>query len=470
MIDKKKLISEYLLQLSAEQLAAEIMPLVEQDKAFFEQLCLKAQLALSPFNRKEVGKLITKALPNRHTWEQPKVAKYFSHAINMFSMLNHSIASQSPDIKLQVLEDFLNRFNVVMAKVDDSFGQRFALQEVVFNAFSQTFNQVDWPIQQQGEWLLKHYLSANDLTLPITSGFPLNEPQYQAFLQSCQRAFSDIEVSADIKLRNTNIVLNRLSKPLLKQASANRDVHSQVKILAKTAVSINDVLNICQLQLQQHDELSADDYLLKAKGLIANDIDKMIWLKHAINVALAEMDVAKACQYAWQAFELQPGFAEFLRLEKVVLKTGELGKRELEAIEHVFLQKSVPLNDKQPGNNSNALDFYLYVDQFDKAIAWASNHKVDRYKLLSLANKIQSTHCDIAVNFYCRVLQDILDQKTNSAYADAIEYLKEIAQHWPANLEHKKAFLSLLTTLVESNRKKRQFLDLISLNFAPYLR
>ncbi len=165
----EQLISQYLSTLTKPSLEKMIMNLAVQEDSLYQQLLLKAQFTLNPPADKDIKKLITKALPNRQLWEYHKVEVYFNNAESSFKLILELIEAFPFDKQILFLEIFLERFNLVMAKVDDSYGARFGLESEIKRAFDTALRNVNWNIEQKGIWLFKHFSSEADIGLSVPS-------------------------------------------------------------------------------------------------------------------------------------------------------------------------------------------------------------------------------------------------------------------------------------------------------------
>ncbi len=466
--DEQKL-QDYLESLDKNKLVEALFKQIFSDSQLSKQWLLRADMANKPVAEKELKKLITKALPKRQMWEYHKVARYFDNAEGVLDILLSQLDNVSADMRLSLMMQCLARLNVVLERIDDSGGYRFAVEGKIAQEIYAAFAAVSWSANEQARWLFVQYQNADDISLNIPDGFRLSAEVKSLFVAECQQAFDEYSVATDIKSRSWDHQLSRLSAPLLQFSKENNDLHQQVKILSKTADKLSDILKICELCLSYDDELSAEDWLLKAKALISNDHDQLIWQRLAVAVALANDDMRLAWRYALKNFSLYPCFTGYLALKTVAEQTGNLSSKIEGDVEQTLLSL---YQEKAAGITiyaDDVLSYYIHHQQFDKAIEWCESHKAHVPALLSFSESIAESHPDKAMLFYQRSLMSLLHRANNHTYAEVTEHLIVLSKKWPYGSDKQQYFMELLSGIIGKHKAKRNFMALVKDNFTDYL-
>ena len=460
--DDEHKIRVYLLQKTPEQLVDQLMDFVIDDPVKYKRLLFQIESMSKTYASGDLKKLLTKALPIRDVWEYDKVYDYFQHAEEVLAVFFEHAVKLPVSEYFALLEKASARLDKALLRVDDSGGYRFALVELLAEQSKATFAQLDWSDQKKVKWVIGNVLISYDFNTTGYLEYLLTEELRATFLKVCQSEVDKIEVAVAIIERAQNWHLYLLIQPLLEDAVSKGDVHKQAKLLAKNASSLNDLIKISELYLNNDDEFSAQDWLLKAQKLPANDNEKRALQLQQIKVDSALGNRQQAWDMAWQCFTQQPNFHSYLQLEQHIELTGSFDTDYLSKVEEQLLKTGRK-------HSAVALEFYLHQQRLDDAAKWAMSNDVDYNLLAKLSLRLIDEAPKQAIIFCQRSISDLVRVGHNQKYAQAISYLTKFVTQWTDNSQDDNLLKILLKDLRRKFETKRSFVKLLDENFADYL-
>ncbi|HEY7885268.1 MAG TPA: SWIM zinc finger family protein [Cellvibrionaceae bacterium] len=458
----EQLVLNHLLTLDKSQLAALLMDYIADDKIEWKGWLLKAELVGQPTDKKILKKLITKALPKKNLWEYAKVARYFQQAESVFSIITAQLPQLTADDALALILSAIERLNAVLANgIDDSGGYRFGLETELCQTLVEHFKRLDWSDKRRAEWLAKQLGQDWDVFPTIPGEFELTPAQLQAFTDHCQARLDALPeaLQCDEARRRE---LNALTGVLLMDAKERGDVYSQTRLLAKAATHSHDYLKICQLQLDNDDEVTAQTWLDIARKAQTNDRNASSIEAMQIKIWQADGATDNIEKVAWQSFCDRPNRNSYQQLVQIFSANGIALTPYLADIEQQLIQLDATQNGKKPTFCSNsALDFYLHQQDFNKAADWAENHQVQYHMLADIALKVAKVRPQSAIGFLQRALPHFVNRGDNTAYAQAVDYLVNLRKLWHKQPEHLPHLKVLVDELLVKYKRKRNFVMLM---------
>jgi len=460
--DDERKIRTHLLQKTPEQLVDQLMDFILDDPVKYKRLLFQIESADKTYAIGDLSKLLIKALPMRDVGEYDKVYDYFQNAEEVLAVFFEHAAKLPTAEFFVLLNKAAARLDKVLQRVDDSAGYRFALVERLAEHTKDTFAQLDWSDQKKSKWVIENVLISYDFNTTAYLEYLSAEELRVTFLKVCQSEVDKIEVPVAIIEREQNWHLYLLIQPLLEDAVSKGDVHKQAKLLAKCASSLSDLIKISELYLNNDDEFSAQDWLLKAQKLPANDNEKRALQLQQIKVDSALGNRHQAWDMAWQCFTQQPNFHSYLQLEQHIELTGSFDTDYLSKVEELLLK----IGRK---HSAIALEFYLHQQRLGDAAKWAMSNDVDYNLLAKLSLRLIDEAPKQAIIFCQRSISDLVQGSNNHMHAQAISYLTKFVTQWTAKAQDDNLLTILLKDLRGKFAAKRNFVKLLDANFADYL-
>jgi len=431
-------------------------------------------------NKAKISKMITKVLPAKALWEWNKVARYFSHADDMFETIFPAIKKYSAVVQWQLILKALQRLNKVLENIDDSGGCRFDLEGQLKQQLTQLFNQQPWTDKEKAQWVFEHFKEYKyDVFPSVPEDFDLTEKVRASFLSLCSiQAQKQIELGVNLTIWEDRWALKWLIEPLIKQAMQINDWQEQCRLMAMSVFNVDDYLAIAQVCLDADSALDSEHWLQKAYQKttelqtagqqVNNSRDKRASQSFEVKLRLALNETKKAWQLAWQLFNESPSFNAFKQLEILEQQTGIIDRSFIEKSEQVLKACYVETHYGIANNADALLDFYLDRHELEKALKWTKSHKAASSTLRQLADIIVSEYPQDAVNLYYRVIDTVIDQKKNSAYQEATKLLLNLKKKLIVNGVSDDIFLLMIQKVIQKHKAKRNLMKLLKEHFADF--
>jgi len=459
-------------QQKPEQLTDFLMTYISDNPDEQARWSLVMQNDKGGLNKSDISKMLTKALPAKGLWEWNKVARYFSHADDMFEIIFPAIKKCSVVEQWQLILKALQRLNKVLEKIDDSGGFRFYIEGQLNEQLTQLFNQQPWSDEDKANWIFEHFEEYKyDVFPSVPENFDLTESVQLLFLSLCETQVQNrIARGVNLSVWNEKWALKRLVEPLIERAKHESDWHEQCRLMALTAFDVGDYLAIAQVCLDADSALDSEHWLQKAYQKIAGEQVNSIRDKRAcqafeVKLRLALKETKKAWQIKWQLFCENPSFNAFKQLEKLELQTGIIDSDFVKKAESVLGKCYADTNYGIANNADALLDFYLDRNELEKALKWARTHKAAPSTLQQLADLIIDQHPKDSVELYYRVVNTVIEQKKNSAYQQAVELLIKLDKMLKDSGADNEILIAMISKIIQQHKAKRNMMKLLKEHF-----
>ena len=438
--DDEHKIRVHLLQKTPEQLVDQLMDFVLDDPVKYKRLLFQIESMSKIYASGDLNKLLIKALPMRDVGEYDKVHDYFQNAEEVLAVFFEHAVKLPVSEYFALLDKASARLDKALQRVDDSAGHRFALVELLAEQSKATFAQLDWSDQKKAKWVIENVLIGYEFNTTAYLEYLSTQELRVTFLKVCQSEIDKIEVPVALTERKRDWHLYQLIQPLLEDAACKGDVHKQAKLLAKSASSLSDLIKISELYLNNDDEFSAQDWLIKAQKLPANDNEQRALQFQQIKVDSALGNKQQAWDMAWQCFTQQPNFQSYLQLELHIELTGNFDADYLSKVEQYLLKTGRK-------HSAVVLEFYLHHQRLDDAAKWAMSNDVDYNLLAKLSLRLIDEAPKQAIVFCQRSISDLVQVSNNQMNAKAISYLTKFVTQWIDNSQGDNLLKILLKDL-----------------------
>ncbi len=478
--DKAERLLAFLKEKPAHELADLLMGYIENDKQEWKKWQLKLEIGQSNLSLGDIKKMITKALPLKSIWKYREVASYFDQAENLFEEIFQAINGQNIQTQWKLTLHAIERLNKALERVDDSGGYRFALENMLCEKLVTSFNQQDWTDELKAQWLLKHMHNSNlDLFPRVPEDFTPTQAVEQRLLELCHEELISLSQKRPKKqddLFTWQWQLRSHAEPLIQQAINDNNWREQCHLLGITAHQNHDFIKISQICLDNNDPFDAEDWLIKAQKYSHTDVEKRQCGQHKIKVLIALDKNTEAWQTAWTLFTEKPSFRGFKSLKKLEQDIGQYETELSQKVEALLIKTSQPASSANkkvsfisPFLVDDILDFYLDQKKLTEARQWAKQHKVSHTSLIELANQIIGSHPTESVEFYHRVLKDIISRANNDAYQEATNLMIKLETLLTENHSEETLFQQLVQTITKESKQKRNLMALVKTHFAHCL-
>ncbi|NRB24588.1 hypothetical protein [Shewanella sp.] len=420
--------------------------------------------------------LLIKALPEKQVWDWYQVKDYFEDADDQFEIIFAASEQLILDEQWQFCMAAIERLNLVLEQIDDSGGARFYIEGQLNENISKLFEQLTWPDDDKAQWLVDQLADARlDIFPCVPEDFRFSDDVEVLFLAKCadrvqifQQDRNNTHTQIEDEKDNWSGRYSRLIAPLITNAQRNDDWQEHCRLLALTANSARNYLQISQICLDKGEALDAETWLVQAKKCASGVYERKQCDEHEVTVCLALGEHSFAWQKAWQIFCQFPSFAAYRTVETLHQQLGEPDEHFLVAVERVLADDCAVSSKTSWATNDSVLTFYLYQEHIEKAREWTKKHQASDSNLIKLAKLTLLIQPAESMALLHRVLAVLIGKTNNDAYGQALDLLLEIKTLIAAGVNHDVAeqeFDTLLLDLVQKFKIKRNMMKLLRQNF-----
>ena len=476
--DPDQLVKELLASKPQDELIEIVMGYIREDNTELKKWRLRAELASKPPSPSEIKKMITKALPMRDIWEYRKVRQYFEQAESLFETIGQAISTLPVEEQWKLALHAITRLNKALERIDDSNGDRYGLEYTLSTTLIELFAQLPWEDEQKAQWLLDHIDNKDlDLFPNIPDDFNPSESVYEVFRGKCYQQLEKMATNKPTQkseLFEYRWQIRRYCQPLIDHASKTDNWREHCSLLGLVADSHRDLLTACRICLDHDEPFDAEDWLIKAKKRCNDEKDLKDCALVEVEIRAALDQSTNAWQIAWQLFEEDPSFKNFIDLKAIEQRIGVHDKELNKKVEHLLLKICQPsprpaFGRYTPAARDDILAFYLYQQQFDQALTWAKKHASASQYLIKLAKAIIKQQPEDGVELYRQAIASEIEQTNNQAYQQAMALLLQLEKQFKQQDIPLNLFAQLVQTLSQTYRNKRNMMALIKEHLSQYL-
>ncbi|WP_083445853.1 SWIM zinc finger family protein [Gallaecimonas pentaromativorans] len=455
--DERAQLRAHFADKAADELVEIVLDCLEQSPHLWQKWLLQVRSAKQPLSVAELKKRLTQALPLRSLWDWDEVRDYFIDAEQQLDILWPVLARLATEDQWTLANHALKRFNLVLERLDDSGGNRFAVEEQLCRQLATVFGRLDWSDQKKAQWLFDNLDNDQDIFPRVPEDFSLSAETQQALGALCEQALQKETKVLKGKTPDFEYTwrMSRYAAPLLALAIQNDDWREQLRIRAMLASQSDDFLALCQLCLAHQAQDEAQAWLDRAYASAKSRHEKNACRHHEVEVKLAFGDSQGAWSLAWQLFTEAPNYEAYQELAKLYGQLGQPSPDFLAQVESCFEQKG----------GEALLAFYLEQRQLDKAREWTKNHSANSGLLLALSEELLEWHPDEAIALVLKVVKPLIEQTHNDAYQQAILHLSQLQKQLRDQGHSLKPFQDTIEQLADQYRRKRNMLALLKEHF-----
>ncbi|UXI00778.1 SWIM zinc finger domain-containing protein [Photobacterium sp. TY1-4] len=456
------LIHDHLAQLEKDELLVMLMAYLVEDPAAWNRLLTKIRLSEETLSYRDLKSMVTTALPRCEIWSWRDIGDYFVDAEGQLDMVFDAVDSLAVPQQWQLMYDVVERLNVVLERIDDSYGARFGVEALICRKMPEVFARLDWSEKQKAQWLFEH------LTPDEFDFFPSIEEHFADawkdnphYLALCREAIERSDVRDE-----SPWLLQTYVKPLIDSATDWREV---ADLKQKIATRTHDYLAVCEMYLTHDEPLDAEYWLSKARQSASKfqlvDCDRM-----SVKIRVRQGELKPAWQLANQIFEQHPSFQEYQQLARFKKTHNIEDDVFLARVEQKFQAIYRPSNSGYiSGDNDALVEFYMDTGALEKACEWAADHQLNADVLLELADRIVDQKPQETLSYYVRVVSAMIEQTNNDAYEKAISLLQQLESQLQNHPNTLAAFYVQVEQLAQTYKRKRNMLKLFQTHYNDYL-
>jgi len=421
---------EYLDTLTRPQLVEEMHKLLLRDETAMDVWQLKAEVSSGGLEPKEVRKRITKAIPYKPNglWRYRDVEHYFSSCELALSGLTEPLLSLEPNNAYKLITYAAERLEKTLQTIDDSGGYRYATEQQIQQWFDTTLLSEEWLDNDRARVLIemvKNQGKDYSVLNPDTIVASLNVSTKSLVFDALDKEFESLSPQAN-HYSDEYYYYNRIAQLLLTQARESGDVDREFQILEKGAITVPECLGLVSLCIK-HCRLDEAARWLAHANELSEDASADTY-----NIESAKIDLLKAEGDTRQAFELQ--WARFEEnenletLEPALATAQDLNEKERWLTTAIsFISAKLTPDRHKPKNQYRAaalVDIHIAFDDVQAAYHLSDNYQMHVNYLMNI---VAATDTFSNKTFYLieRVVNHIVESASNSAYDQAINYLKQ---------------------------------------------
>ena len=453
-------IKAYLLKQDREKLADWLLELIESESVLLQEWSMRADNDLGLLDTKTIKKRITAAIPyNRDLYRYNQVRNYFVPVEIMADQLEEMAEQLPADEILKLVDYALQRIERALETIDDSGGFREVAMDVLQITHISACNRLDWAKKKISNYLLDLAFGEHqDLYPAIPSDYTeaLGENGIKLFYEEIEARWQKLPTLEEGTAYSETAPYLQLQYMLEEQASLADDDNAIILLRQKTATHLHDYQDLAERCLNIADYKATEKWLTKCRKINKHEYHsgtERIQIKLLITQELWTDALEQQWIYYTHSFQLN----DYLAILKISEKAGDRSDWRKKAEQ--LLKQKAQANPGKPWSHlwpDKLLEFYLYHEAYEKALAVAEKEQIDLNLLLKLAWRI-SNQPEKAFPLFQRVLESQIGLTNNNAYHQAIGILKEMADKFKTK-QQKQHMSELLTQLRQKFRAKRNFI------------
>jgi len=259
---------------------------------------------------------------------------------------------------------------------------------------------------------------------------------------------------------------SRITRIMEQLAEAGGDIEELVAIKSRDLSSGYCYLNIAEIWAKAKQADKALEWAERGLKTFPERPDNRL-RDFLVAIYLKRKRHDEALQLTWIQFEERPCLEYFKKLHGIAEKLGrwpEQRDRAQTKVAEVIARTAAETNRWKPKPSTPDYSLRVEIALWEKDIdaAWAAVHAgvCGRNLLISLAEKLEASRPDDAISIYRRVVPPIVEQTSNTAYAEAIKLIRKAGGLMKAQNQSRQ-FGDYLAELRVQFKPKRNFIKLL---------
>jgi len=421
---------------------------------------MRADRDLGILDVKGLKKRITAAIPyNRNLYRYKQVRNYFSQVEIVMDQLCEMAEQLPAEDTLKLVDYALQRISRALETIDDSGGFRYGAIEALQMAHTNACTRLDWPKKKITSYLLDLLFGEHQDFYPeIPSGYAdaLGDSGMTLFNNSLQAkwdALPPLRQGADYDEKWPYLQLQHM---LEQQATLSNDSQAIIKLRQKTATDLYGYQDLAERCLEIGDDEAVETWLEKCRQSGAREYHHRTE-RIQINLSRAKKLWSEALEQQWTLYTKSLDLKDHrsvLELAEIADDQNDWRKQTLQLLE----KQSKPKirGHWATASTDKLLEFHLYHEAFEEALAVVAKEPANPDLLLKLAWKI-SKQPEKAYPLFQRVIESQINRTNNNAYQYAIKILREMTDKMQTG-QQKQQMKELLEQLRQKFRAKRNFI------------
>ncbi|MFC3123059.1 SWIM zinc finger family protein [Agaribacter flavus] len=465
-------IKAYITQLPTDQVRENLFSFICSNQDTIEQWTMLADIAFDQFDKKAFKKEITKTLPIKDIWKHDQVRDYFTKARTRLTMQLEIINSLDPSAAIELLIYYIERYDKVNSRIDDTAGFRLSVYYLLEKALLKAFATVTWSDDQKVLFLLSltetEYLSV-DFGDVGKRFIQLNDDKLKA---AYYNSLADL-VDQDLRKKllgarefNKSKFESRLNS-LVTYYLDTKKLTKALELKSSIASSVDDFKQIITECFEIKNYELAKACISSAHKYAKHTHEKGLLDKFTLQLAVAEGDQEKAIKVAWALYKSSYNIDDFIALRSLYTKASMPISDLVTRAEQMLLKQT---NDSKPSRASKDIEslvaLYIETKQLEKAFDIAQNVELRENLLHTICLQcISSELPEQALVLYKKLIHHHAAKGRNHGYQRCIDLMLELEEKrdmLPRGAEEVQRIYQELMSLYGS---KLNFIQLLQLNF-----
>ena len=453
-------IKAFLLKQNREKLADWLLELIETDRTLLQQWSMRADRDLGILDVKALKKRITAAIPyNRDLYRYKQVRNYFAQVEIVMDQLCEMTEQLPAEDTLKLVDYALQRISRALETIDDSGGFRYGAIDALSMAHINACTRLNWPKKKITSYLLDLLFGEQQDFYPeIPSAYAdaLGDSGMALFNDSLQAkwdALPPLKQGADYDKKWPYIQLQHM---LEQQAKLSNDSQTIIRLRQKTATDLYGYQDLAERCLEIGDDEAVETWLEQCRQSSERDYhDRTERIQ--INLSRAKKLWSEALEQQWTLYTKSLDLKDHrsvLELAEIAGDQNDWRKQTLQLLEKQAKPKI--RGHWATASTDKLVEFHLYHEAFEEALAVVANEQANPDLLLKLAWKIIDEP-EKAFPLFQRVIESQVNRTNNNAYQAAIKILREMDDKMQTR-QQKLQMIELLEQLRQKFRAKRNFI------------
>jgi len=468
---KKKLktseddIRVYLMKIGKKELADMVIERMYDDSTFRERLILKASSAdVKGFHGDAFKRLIDRAVHVGEFVHYREMWGYTNNIDQVVEELRKAIDDGHAAEAIEVAEYFIDQVEEAIQYVDDSNGEMGSILSELQALHLAACTQVKPDPEKLAEKLFYKECNAEfDVFYDASAIYAdvLGERGRTVYRKLVEEAWQDIPELKPGDKDNGSSERFHITRIMECLAERDHDIEKLVAIKSRNLSSAYTFLKIAEIYKNAREQEKALEWAEKGVAAFPERTDSRLRKFLAAEYHKRGRH-DEAIEFMWKEFIENPRLAHYQALREHAGKNKTWDAWRRKAID--FIEESIRKEKKEtwyPGWYKSDSDLlvriYMWEKDFEKAWGQANKKGCHKSTWLELAKYRAKEHPSDAVKVYQSYVGPTIEQGNNSAYEEAVEYLKLIKKWMHAEGES-DAFRQYLLRTCEAYKRKRNFI------------
>lgn len=461
-------IRNYLSIQAPEKLLELLLEVAQRDDRLYQALLLKAERTGGPTSvLKAYRRAIDEATSIRGFVDWREVGTFAGNLEQIAESLAELLKPDTAAVLVDLAEHAIERVENAMEEIDDSNGE---VGGVVYRLGELHLKSCTMARPEPAG--LAERLFRFEMTLPFRLCSFDAATYRNALGKDGLRRYRELAETEwrQVKPRESNDAYDahrsRITRVMEQLAEASGDVEGLVAIKSRDLSSAWSYLGIAETYAgaKLHDK--ALEWAERGLKAFPHRTDDRL-RDFLVAAYLKRKRNDEALQLTWVQFEERPSLEHYKKLHGIAERLGTWPaqrERALKWVAETIAREAKTTNRWRPEPSTPDYSLRVEIALWEKDLdaAWAAAHEgtCGRNLLIVLAGKLEASRPHDAINVYRRIVPPIVEQTSNSAYAEAIGLVRKVGGLMKSQ-DQARQFSDYLAELHAQFKPKRNFIKLL---------